>query len=472
MNCRYLLVIPCLAACFQASAEQSCSGLRPQEVVRCHVEKVRQAPLQYRLEQKIPAQGYTLYRYRMTSQTWAPDPVVEPRLWEHGVELFVPDAALQEKALLVVNNGVRFGEEQQTPDYSSEALSAVAVQTKTVVAMISDVPNQYVTFSDAQAPMREDHAVAHTWAHALRSEAAAPELPLHVPMAAAASRAMDLASAALPELRIERFIITGASKRGWSAWLTAMADERVIAIVPSVIDVADTTDMLAGLRKRYGGAWPLALWPYQAAGVLQQVGSPAFERLMGVMDPMQYRDEPGARLEIPKYLVSASGDDFFAPDHATDYLQRLPGQTSLRVLPNSDHGGVRAHAATTLVPFIQRIQAGRLLPGVQVSPVEEVGRLQVRLSEMPVAVKVWTAHNSEDRDFRHACGVRYTSRTLVPSEAFSLDWTAPSQGWQARFVEAQFADGFVATSPVTVLPETFPSHPPKDNGKACKTFPN
>ncbi|BBH43879.1 PhoPQ-activated pathogenicity-related family protein [Pseudomonas sp. KU43P] len=471
MNCRYWLVIPCLAVGFQASAQQDCSGLRPQEVARCHVEKVRQAPLQYRLEQKTPAEGYTLYQYRMTSQTWAPEPVVEPRLWEHRVELFVPDVALPEKALVVVNNGVRFGEEQQTPDYSPEALGVVAVQARTVVASISDVPNQYVTFSDAQAPMREDDAVAHTWAHALHNDAAAPELPLHLPMAAAASRAMDLTTDALPELRLERFIITGASKRGWSSWLTAVADDRVIAIVPSVIDVADTSRMLAGLRKRYGGSWPLALWPYQAAGVLQQLGSPAFERLMGLMDPMQYLDEPEARLEIPKYLVSASGDDFFAPDPATDYLQRMPGQTSLRVLPNSDHGGVRAHVASTLVPMVQRIQARLALPRVQVTPSQASGHVQVRLSEMPVALKVWTAENRTDRDFRHACGVRYTSQTITPSEAFSLDWTPPAQGWQARFVEARFADGFIATSPVSVLPQTYPEHPPADQGGACRSFP-
>lgn len=469
---RYLLIIPCLLVCSQANAQHGCNGLRPQEVARCHTEKIRQAPLQYQFEQKIPAQGYTLYQYRMTSQTWAPEPVVEPRLWEHRVELYVPETALPEKALVVVNNGVRFGEEQQSPDYSSEALSAVAVRTRTVVVVIDDVPNQYVTFNDAQAPMREDFAVAHTWAHWLRNEAAAAELPLHVPMAAAASRAMDLAAEALADLRIERFIITGASKRGWSAWLTALADDRVIAIVPSVIDVLDTSEMLVGLRKRYGGAWPVALWPYQAAGVMQQLGRPDYARLMALMDPMQYLDEPGDRLAIPKYLVSASGDDFFAPDPPTDHLRRLPGQTSLRVLPNSNHGGVRAHVASTLVPFVQRIQASQPLPRVHVTRGEGAGHVQVQLSEMPVALKVWGAHNAEDRDFRYACGIRYTSETLKPSEVFSLDWTAPSQGWQARFVEAQFADGFIATSPVMVMPEGFPLEPPKDDGQACRAFPS
>lgn len=471
MTFRFMLAVPCLAACFQVSAQQDCASLRPQEVVRCHMDNVRQTPLQYSLLERVPAQGYTFHRYRMISQFWAPEPVVEPQQWVHNVELYVPDNVLPEKALLAVNNGVLFGDEQQLPNYSTEALGEIAVQARTAVVMISDVPNQYVTFSDVDKPLREDDAVAHTWAHWLRSQAPVAVLPLHVPMAAAASRAMDLAARELAELRISQFIITGASKRGWSSWLTALADERVIAIVPTVIDVADTSEMLVGLRRRYGGAWPLALWPYQAAGALQQVGSPAFDRLMTMMDPMYYAGEAGARLAIPKYLVSASGDDFFAPDQITDAQQRMPGQTSLRVLPNADHGGVRAHVTSTMVPLVQRIQTGLPLPAVEVSADDDSGVVQVRLSEKPLALKVWTALNPEDRDFRHACGVRYTSQTLTPSQTFSLHWMPPTSGWQARFIEARFDDGFVATSPVSVLPTTFPAHTPADTGGACRTFP-
>ncbi len=244
-----------------------------------------------------------------------------------------------------------------------------------------------------------------------------------------------------------------------------------MAIVPSVIDVADTSYMLAGLRKRYGGHWPLALGSYQQAGVLQQLGQPAFERLMAMMDPMQYLNEKGQRLAIPKYLVSASGDDFFAPDPVTDYQQRLPGQTSLRVLPNSDHGGVRQAVVSTLVPALTRLRDGTPLPSVQVSASGHAGQMSVGFSEPPVAVKLWTASNSHDRDFRYACGVRYQSETLAPMQSFTLRHTAPAVGWQAQFIEAKFADGFIATSPVSVLPQTYPEHPPMDHGGACKSFP-
>ncbi|WP_313710376.1 PhoPQ-activated pathogenicity-related family protein [Pseudomonas sp.] len=470
MNYRFVMAIPCLMVSLQACAVQECTSLRPQEVVQCHIGKVRQTPLESELIEQASEPGYAFRRLQMVSQVWEPAPVLEPRRWEHNVELHIPGNAVPGKALLVVNNGVRHGPEQ-TPDYAREALREVALKAQMAVVMISDVPNQYVTFADVENPLREDDAVAHTWAHSLRG--AAPELPLHVPMAAAASRAMDLAEQELGKqgLTVDRFIITGASKRGWSAWLTALADERVMAIVPSVIDVADTSGMLAGLRKRYGGHWPLALGSYQQAGVLQQLGTPAFERLMAMMDPMQYLNEEGQRLAIPKYLVSASGDDFFAPDPVTDYQQRLPGVTSLRVLPNSDHGGVRQAVVSTLVPAVTRLRDGKQLPSVQVSASGQAGQMLVEFSEPPVAVKVWTASNRQDRDFRYACGVRYQSETLAPRQHFTLQRTAPAAGWQAQFVEAKFADGFIATSPVSVLPQTYPEHPPTDQGGACRSFP-
>lgn len=478
MNYRLVLAIPCLLTSLHVSALEDCASVPPQKLARCLVDNLRSQPLDYSLQSVDRKKGYALYHYRMSSQTWDPEPVLEPRHWQHRVEIHVPDDALPGKALLVVNNGVLHHGPEQTPDYSEQQLRDIALGTRTVVVMISDAPNQYVTFSDAEKPLREDEAVAHTWATWLRDPAAAPELPLHLPMAAAASRAMDLLEkeqapgGRLAKLRIDEFVISGASKRGWSSWLTAMADDRVAAIVPAVIDIADTSDMLNGLRKRYGDNWPAALWPYQAAGVLQQLNSPGFDRLMSLMDPMRYLDEPGERLAIPKYLVSASGDDFFAPDQVTDYVQRMPGQTSMRVLPNSDHGGVRAHVTSTLAPLLGRIQSGRPLPSVQVSRLDQPGRVEVRLSEAPVAVKLWTAINRDDRDFRHACGIRYSSQTLPANQAFSLEgWTAPESGWQARFIEVRFADEFVATSAVDVLPKKFPKHPPKDLGGACRTFP-
>lgn len=47
----------------------------------------------------------------------------------------------------------------------------------------------------------------------------------------------------------------------------------------------------------------------------------------------------------------------------------------------------------------------------------------------------------------------------------------PEQGWTATFVEATFADGFVVTTPVQVLPDRYPTAAPPETGPLCKTLP-
>jgi PhoPQ-activated pathogenicity-related protein len=54
------------------------------------------------------------------------------------------------------------------------------------------------------------------------------------PMTKAAVRAMDALQSVDGGLR--RFVVTGASKRGWTTWLTGAFDERVAGIVPVVFD--------------------------------------------------------------------------------------------------------------------------------------------------------------------------------------------------------------------------------------------
>ncbi len=39
--------------------------------------------------------------------------------------------------------------------------------------------------------------------------------------------------------KIEKFMVAGASKRGWTTWTTAAVDKRVIAAIPIVMDMAN-----------------------------------------------------------------------------------------------------------------------------------------------------------------------------------------------------------------------------------------
>lgn len=58
------------------------------------------------------------------------------------------------------------------------------------------------------------------------------------PMTKSVIRAMDTVQAWASEYHqqdIRKFVVVGASKRGWTAWLTAAVDSRVVAIAPIVI---------------------------------------------------------------------------------------------------------------------------------------------------------------------------------------------------------------------------------------------
>ncbi|MFX9189024.1 PhoPQ-activated protein PqaA family protein, partial [Acinetobacter baumannii] len=68
------------------------------------------------------------------------------------------------------------------------------------------------------------------------------------------------------------------------------------------------------------------------------------------------------RLAIPKYIINASGDDFFVPDNTRFYYSKLPGVKSLRIVPNMNHYSINQFAEESLVPFINRFQSKKTLP--------------------------------------------------------------------------------------------------------------
>jgi PhoPQ-activated pathogenicity-related protein len=92
-------------------------------------------------------------------------------------------------------------------------------------------------------------------------------------------------------------------------------------------------------------------------------------------------------------------------------------------------------------------------------------------SETPRSARLWVAENPLNRDFRYACGVRYREiPASIKQGKVTAEVDKPNRGWLAMFAELSYADGFVATSSVSIYPaNTFPSAPPVDQGPACST---
>ncbi|WP_145600507.1 PhoPQ-activated pathogenicity-related family protein [Yersinia frederiksenii] len=475
----WLLSNSCLA---QADVESTkCSDTDFSHVLSCYKDQLATKPLIYNLLSQENLPGLEWRRYQLTSQYWTPEDLVSPAAWLHEVEVFIPEGSTSTQGLVVINNGINHGTEtvpaSGPTDFSIETLQNIARSTNTPVIAISTIPNQYLEYQQDGTPRKEDYSVARSWSLFMAAPEERSTLPLHIPMTAAVSQVMTMVQHALPEKSLDSFVVTGLSKRGWTTWLTAITDSRVSAIVPFVIDLLNTRIGLEHMYQSYGGNWPIAFAPYYQDEIDKKLETPGFTKLMQIIDPLQYLDtEYQARLSIPKYIINASGDDFYVPDNTDFYYDKLPGVKVLRVAPNSSHYGITAFSEQSLITFVKRLHQSTSMPQINASigMKDKIQTLTVQLSEAPEKAVLWVAVNPDARDFRYACGVRYTEFPLAitPEKTIEVALTAPTTGWQATFIEATFDDGFVATTPVYVLPkESYPSTAPPTIGAACKTLP-
>ena len=469
-----LLQITCLLL---ALGNASAATFDPARVWPDYRARQSQLPLVYeRQGEQETFDGGVRLRFLLHSQRW-PYAWQPDRQWSHRVELVVPDHPQPGPALLVINNGVRHDGGKRplavADDVSPAVIEQLARELGMLVVSIADVPDQPLRLPGDDRLRLEDDLVALSWRRFLDDPAGHAHWPLHVPMAEAAVRAMDLAEREVVPTLAPSFIVAGASKRGWATWLLPLVDDRVSHVVPLVIDM-HWQALAPHIQRSYGQRWPIALTPYAQHGITEAIDSPAFTAMMKVVDPYTYLQGPlGARLALPKYLVSASGDDFFTPDAGRFYLSSLPGQTSLRVAPNSDHRGIREHVLPTLLPALRRWRRGAPLAQVQAKWTTDTvaPAVHIQSSEVPVKLLLWTARNPRDRDFRHACGIRYQAQEMAPS-ARLLALPPAGDGWVAAFVELHYPDGFIATSAAHIYPQDrYPEHPPAQGEGACLLVP-
>lgn len=483
---RILLGFTCLLLALAGASVPVCaSGFDPSQVWPDYRQQQSQLPLVYERQGAGEAfEGGLRHRFLLHSQRWPQSSRAQPQQaegqWSHRVELLVPQHAQPGPALLVINNGVR-REGGKRPmavadDMSPQLMERLARELGMLVVSIADVPDQPLRLPGDDRLRLEDDLVALSWRRFIDDPPGHAQWPLQVPMAEAAIRAMDLAQREAAPGLVPSFIVAGASKRGWASWLLPLVDDRVSHLLPFVIDM-HWQALAAHIQRSYGQRWPVALTPYAQHGITAEIDSPGFALLMQVIDPYTYLQGPlRQRLALPKYLVSASGDDFFTPDAAQFYLPSLPGATSLRVAPNSDHRGIRQHMPETLLPALRRWRSGAVLAQVQAQWMADAPApsVHIRSSEAPAKVLLWTAQNRQDRDFRYACGIRYQSQEVRLAAGHDGVVALPpaAEGWAAAFVEVHYPDGFIATSDAHVYPnDRYPEHAPAQGEGACLLVP-
>ena len=272
----------------------------------------------------LPENSWTGYLLNVTSQKWlTPEDFISPigHVWTHSVLVIIPNrtAYADAGALWITGNGN--GDPDQLPSNTDEDVlvcASLAVTTGTVCTVLYQIPNAPIIYAadPIRMPRSEDDSVAFTWEQYMDHDRARPEWCLYFPMAKAAIKAMDAASAFVQAHRgggpqLMRWITAGASKRGAATWLSgAAADPRIIGIVPIVFDVLS---FKAGVQHMWQtlGNWTFAFAPYRNMNVTLHLndGTDAMDVLAKQIDPLSYAEN----LTMPKLIVDATGDEFFQP---------------------------------------------------------------------------------------------------------------------------------------------------------------
>ncbi|MBT7094674.1 MAG: PhoPQ-activated pathogenicity-like protein PqaA type, partial [Bacteroidetes bacterium] len=184
----------------------------------------------FKLSGSVSRDELVVYSLILTSQQW------REHTWKHRLTILAPNENNHDGALLFITGGKnKDGEpvKRSGDDDLIKSLSYLAVKNKAMIAIIWQTPNQPL-YDD----LTEDELISFTL-HNFQNDGDY-SWPLLFPMVKTAVRSMDAVQLFSDETlnhKISSFVVTGASKRGWTTWLTGAHDSRVEAIAPMVIDV-------------------------------------------------------------------------------------------------------------------------------------------------------------------------------------------------------------------------------------------
>jgi len=413
------------------------------------------------LDHTLSGPGYHGAVLALTSQSWLDATKVDKPVWKHWLTVIVPDETRFSQAFLYITGG---DNTDPAPKAAPDAFARMATETHAVVAELDDVPNQPLRFAEEpDRPRVEDEIIAYQQAKFVKDRN--PLDLLRLPMVKSGVAAMTavqqyLASDQGGKLKLDGFVVAGASKRAWTTWLVGAIDPRVVAIVPIVINVLDV-DATTRHHWEAMGYFSPALKDYVENGLIPgMIGTPGLRAVNRIEDPLNYRSRPSMRM--PKYIINAVGDEYFPPDNTRFSYHLLPEIKRLRMIPNSKHSTAGTDITQSITAFFDAILTERPLP-VYSWRLRKDGAIVVRSKTKPLEVNLWQANDPKARDFRvDTIGKAFASTRLEQQK--NGTWVGkvekPQRGWSAYFVELTYPSGtaypFKFTTEVSVIPDTLP----------------
>lgn len=387
-------------------------------------------------------EGLTTVRLRLVSQTWRGHP------WEHQMLIVRPAEARNADIgfLLISGDG--------DVSRSFDLLRTLALRAGAAAAIVNNVPNQ--PLYDGR---EEDALIAFTFEQYVKSGDAT--WPLLFPMVKSAVRAMDVLQALADKEfggRINRFVVSGASKRGWTTWLTGAVDPRVKAIAPMVIDM---------LNMKAQTEWAASMYGHQSEKVRdytryhfeERMDEPRVVELRNWVDPFSYR----ARYAMPKLLLLGTNDPYWVVDSLRHYWGELPEPKLVFQTPNAGHDLGGGHEARpTLAAFYQMVADRQPLPLMNWqfktnSP--DAAEIEVKLSTPAKFFRLWTA-TSSDRDFRNEQWSSHVLNSKPGSEVVTIV-PRPPHGYRAYLVEAELTASTGHNFKLSTEARVIPDGPPE-----------
>lgn len=399
------------------------------------------ASFSWRKTEARKLKGFDAARLDLVSQTW------RDNVWSHQVlvvrprELRHPGIAF----LFITGDG--------DVEHQLGLLETLASRSGALAAALNRVPNQ--PLYDGR---KEDALIAYTFDQYLKTGDAT--WPLLFPMVKSAVRAMDAVQAfALDDWNqpVRHFVVSGASKRGWTTWLTAAADPRVEAIAPIVIDMLNMKVQAQWAEAMYGRQSE-QIKDYTDLNLIARMDEPRMVELRGFVDPYSYR----SRYRLPKLLLLGTNDPYWVVDSLRNYWNALPDPKLVFQTPNAGHDlGGGAEAKQTLAAFFQMVADRQALPEMTWrfetnSPARAA--VEVQVSQPAKRFRLWTA-DSATRDFRQA---KWSSQPLLAESPTHVraEVAKPAQGYRAYLVEAEMTSRGGHTYNLSTEARVIPDGPP------------
>lgn len=367
----------------------------------------------------------------LTSQQW------HEYIWTHELIVLVPKDVQYDGALLFINGG---SNKKGVPNWVKredgmvKSLAEVAAKNKGIVATIRQTPNQPLV-----GDLTEDALISYTL-HNFKKDGDYT-WPLLFPMVKTAIKAMDAVQEFAKQnanVNVKRFVVSGASKRGWTTWLTGASDSRVAAIAPMVIDILNMPVNLEYQVKMFNG-YSEQIEDYVKLEIPQTATSEKGKAITTMVDPYSYR----RKLTMPKMLFMGTNDEYWTVDAVKHYIDSIPGKNYIHYVPNVGHDlGDKKQALTALSAFFGETIGNKpypeLTPSITYTPKKITVKIKATSKEL-TGVSLWQA-DSHDTDFRDN---KWTSKEIVikkKSDVVTVVPEYPTSGYRAFYIDLKYKD--------------------------------